>query len=387
MTEKIKSAWARVAFGDVVELCRERSNNPAEDGFERYVGLDHLDPGDLTIRRWGSLVDGTTFTSVFHTGQVLFGKRRAYQHKLAIAEFDGVCSGDIYVFKPNNDRLLPELLPFICQTDDFFNHAVGTSDGSLSPRTNWQSLASYEFALPPLEEQRRIVQTLHNGESLSNSLDKLVDCVRLLETATIDKLIANLQNDGKAPIPLMDLCVGKPNYGINAPGAAFSEEMPRFIRITDIDDDGNLITDDPVSVDAHGIDSQYRIRKGDLLFARTGTVGKAYLSDGSEGNCVFAGYLVRFTPNTKLVEPRLLFAYTRSSYFKNWAQKTSHVGVQSNINAQEYGTFPIWLPPRLIDQQAFVQNLITLRAARLQIVNRIRECRIMRKNILNGVVS
>ena len=88
---------------------------------------------------------------------MLFGKRRAYQRKVAVPDFSGVCSGDIYVLESKNNRyLLPELLPFICQTDAFFQHAIGTSAGSLSPRTNWQSLATYEFALPPVDEQHRI---------------------------------------------------------------------------------------------------------------------------------------------------------------------------------------------------------------------------------------
>jgi hypothetical protein len=122
----------RVAFGDVVQLSKERSADPASDGFERYVGLDHLDPRDLRVRRWGDTADGTTFTSVFRPGQVLFGKRRAYQRKVAVANFEGVCSGDIYVLEPRNSALWPSLLPFICQTDAFFEHAIGTSAGSLS---------------------------------------------------------------------------------------------------------------------------------------------------------------------------------------------------------------------------------------------------------------
>ena len=169
MPEKLKKGWSRVAFGDVVRLCRERSSDPARDGIERYVGLEHLEPGDLKLRRWGNVSDGTTFTSVFRAGQVLFGKRRAYQRKVAVADFDGVCSGDIYVLEPKNEHLLPELLPFICQTDGFFEHAVGTSAGSLSPRTNWDSLASYEFPLPPLEEQRRIVDVLGVEEQVLKS--------------------------------------------------------------------------------------------------------------------------------------------------------------------------------------------------------------------------
>lgn len=159
MTQARKRGWSRVSFGDAVRLCRERSSDPVDAGFERYIGLEHLDPGDLKIRRWGSTADGTTFTSVFRAGHVLFGKRRAYQRKVAVADFDGVCSSDIYVLESADPKtLLPELLPFICQTDRFFAHAVGTSAGSLSPRTNWESLADYEFALPPLDEQRRIVE-------------------------------------------------------------------------------------------------------------------------------------------------------------------------------------------------------------------------------------
>jgi len=155
-----RASWTTVAFGDVVRLSTERSSDPESAGFDRFVGLDHIEPGDLRIRRWGDIADGTTFTSVFHPGQVLFGKRRAYQRKVAVADFSGVCSGDIYVLEPKGKDLLPELLPFICQTDAFFEHAVGTSAGSLSPRTNWTSLSGFEFALPPIEEQRRIARLL-----------------------------------------------------------------------------------------------------------------------------------------------------------------------------------------------------------------------------------
>ena len=149
--KSLKPGWRQVKFGDVVQLSKARSQDPLADGIERYVGLEHLEPGDLRIRSWGNVADGVTFTSVFQPGQVLFGKRRAYQRKVAVADFAGVCSGDIYVLETKDSKvLLPELLPFICQTDAFFDHAVGTSAGSLSPRTNWTSLADFEFALPPM---------------------------------------------------------------------------------------------------------------------------------------------------------------------------------------------------------------------------------------------
>ena len=136
------SEWKRVRFGDVVESLNETERDPEEAGIDRFIGLEHLEPGSLHIREWGNVADGTTFTRRCRPGQVLFGKRRAYQRKVAVAEFDAVVSGDIYVFASKNDRLLPELLPFLCMSERFFEFAVETSAGSLSPRTNWNHLAS-----------------------------------------------------------------------------------------------------------------------------------------------------------------------------------------------------------------------------------------------------
>ena len=145
-----RKGWRRVRFGDVIENVNETERDPAEVGIERFIGLEHLEPGSLQIRTWGNVEAATTFTRRCRPGQVLFGKRRAYQRKVAVAEFDAVVSGDIYVFMPADNRLLPELLPFLCLSERFFQYAVETSAGSLSPRTNWKHLAEFEFDLPPL---------------------------------------------------------------------------------------------------------------------------------------------------------------------------------------------------------------------------------------------
>ncbi len=186
--ETLKPGWRRVRFGDVVKLSKARSQDPLADGFERYVGLEHLEPGDLRIRSWGNVADGVTFTSVFQPGQVLFGKRRAYQRKVAVAGFSGVCSGDIYVLETKDAQtLLPELLPFICQTDAFFDHAVGTSAGSLSPRTNWTSLADFKFAMPPVEEQQRVVHFLSTVEEQSEAvLQALTAATKLRKSLALE---------------------------------------------------------------------------------------------------------------------------------------------------------------------------------------------------------
>lgn len=157
----LKPGWKLVNFGDVVRNANLTERDPATAGIDRIVGLEHIDPENLHIRRWGAPEDNASFTRKFVPGQTLFGKRRAYQRKVAYAEFKGICSGDILTFEPINKKvLLPELLPFICQTDAFFDYALGTSAGSLSPRTSWGALKEFEFPLPPINEQKRIAEIL-----------------------------------------------------------------------------------------------------------------------------------------------------------------------------------------------------------------------------------
>jgi type I restriction enzyme, S subunit len=178
-------------FSDLVHLNTDRIADPLAAGIERFVGLEHIEPENLHIRRWGNVADGVTFTNHFKPGQVLFGKRRAYQRKVAVADFEGVCSSDIYVFESKDpNKLLPELLPFICQSEGFFEYAVKTSAGSLSPRTNWSHLANYEFPLPPMDEQRRIAGLLWAADEADNRLLELIEKTEALKLATMDKLLS-----------------------------------------------------------------------------------------------------------------------------------------------------------------------------------------------------
>ena len=156
-----KQHWPLVKFGDVVKNVNSVAHDPISKGINKIVGLEHMDPENLHIRRWNTPENGTSFTRKFVPGQTLFGKRRAYQRKVAFAEFEGICSGDILTFEPRDSKvLLSELLPFICQTDAFFDYALGTSAGSLSPRTSWKALKDFEFPLPPIEKQKNIAKIL-----------------------------------------------------------------------------------------------------------------------------------------------------------------------------------------------------------------------------------
>ena len=267
-----RAGWTTVAFGDVVRLSTERSSNPESDGFERFVGLEHIEPGDLRIRRWGDIADGTTFTSVFRPGQVLFGKRRAYQRKVAVADFSGICSGDIYVFEPKNNGLLPELLPLICQTDAFFEHAVGTSTGSLSPRTNWTSLSEFQFALPPIEEQRRIA-------GLFQAVDVQARAVADLQAALVATRLAWLDNVTKSLLAfgsemrLADACSNVTDGAHKTP-TYVADGVP-FLRVTDIQStciDWDQVKRIPEHEHAE-LCQRCNPEPGDVLLSKNGTIG------------------------------------------------------------------------------------------------------------------
>ncbi len=234
-----RKGWRTVRFGDVVENLNETCD-ATEAGLERFIGLEHLEPGSLHIRAWGNVSDGTTFTRRCRPGQVLFGKRRAYQRKVAVAEFDAVVSGDIYVLAPKGERLLADLLPFLCLSERFFQHAVGTSAGSLSPRTNWSSLASFEFALPPLDQQRRIAEILWAVDRVAEAYDELLCRVSTARRAQIDGLIPG-PDTASEKITFVSLSkVASMQNGRPFPSAEYQESGVRLIRPGNLAPDGTL---------------------------------------------------------------------------------------------------------------------------------------------------
>ena len=151
--------WSSLRFGEIVENVNERVE-PSTAAETIYVGLDDLDSGSLHIRRWGKGSDVIGTKLGFRKGDVIFGRRRAYQRKLAVAEVEGICSAHAMVARAKPKVILPEFLPFLMMSDKFMNRAVDISVGSLSPTINWTTLKLEEFDLPPLDQQRRIAEIL-----------------------------------------------------------------------------------------------------------------------------------------------------------------------------------------------------------------------------------
>lgn len=176
---QLKPGWKMVKFGDIAQNVAVRVD-PADAKTDIYVGLEHLDPSTLHLRQWGHPSDVTGQKLAFKKGDVIFGRRRAYQRKLAVAEFDGICSAHAMVVRAKPKMILPEFLPFFLQSDMFMERAIEISVGSLSPTINWKTLKAQEFPLPPLDEQKRIAEILWAADE---ALEKWTEAYRQSESA------------------------------------------------------------------------------------------------------------------------------------------------------------------------------------------------------------
>lgn len=162
--------------------------------------------------------------------------------------------------------------------------------------------------------------------------------------------------------PLRELVEVPLAYGANARACSFARDLPRYVRITDIDEQGFLKEDTAKSIpeaEAGGVE----VAEGDVLFARSGaTVGKTYLHEAKDGRFSFAGYLIRARPNRKLLVPGFLREFTRSRGYWRWIKEMQRAGAQPNISASEYGNLPIPLPS-LEEQNAIVALLRSFSSA------------------------
>lgn len=145
-----KYRFAEIAYNSTAK------KKPTEADKDTYIGLEHLDSGSLTVSRWGAEVAPIGEKLIMKKGDVLFGKRRAYQKKVAIAPFDGIFSAHGMVLRPNETIITKEYFPLFISSDYFLDEAIRISVGSLSPTVNWKDLKDLTFNIPTLEEQRRL---------------------------------------------------------------------------------------------------------------------------------------------------------------------------------------------------------------------------------------
>lgn len=396
--KKLKPGWRKVKFGDVVRLSKARCADPLAEGVERYIGLEHLEPGELRIRSWGNVADGVTFTSLFKPGQVLFGKRRAYQRKVAVADFAGVCSGDIYVLESQDGNvLMPELLPFICQTDEFFDHAVGTSAGSLSPRTNWTSLADFEFVLPPMHEQVRLTESLlaantvvvgiseaiRSGEKLRKSM--LMDFFDFLnETRTDGISVLGI----RSTLEWRDMSVvGDIQMGRQlAPKYKTGQNFRPYLRVANVFD-GYIDTSDVGEMDFSDAEfATYRLQRGDVLLNEGQSrelVGRSAIFHDEVKDCCFQNTLIRFRPNPQVLSEFAHFYFQYCQYTSRFIQISKQTTSIAHLGVLRFAKmkFPLI---SIEAQQAVVEAISQLVVGIPELNRRADTARAIKQNLLEG---
>jgi type I restriction enzyme S subunit len=171
-----KTEWKRVTLGEVAAASKEKVD-PSDGSIERFIAGEHMSTNDLKIHRWGDTAEvdlGPAFHRRFRPGQILYGSRRTYLRKVAVADFDGVCANTTFVVETKDEgALLQEFLPFIMTAEPFHAFAIAESKGSVNPYVNWSDIERYEFDLPPLDEQKRIADLLWSVERHRRSLADL----------------------------------------------------------------------------------------------------------------------------------------------------------------------------------------------------------------------
>jgi type I restriction enzyme M protein len=351
-----KSSWEKVRFGDVAENLNETCD-PALAGLERFIGLEHLEPGSLHVRSWGNVAEGTTFTRRCRPGQVLFGKRRAYQRKVAVAEFDAVVSGDIYVLAAKGNRLLPELLPFLCLSERFYQFAVETSSGSLSPRTNWSHLAKFEFALPPLDQQRRIAEILWAvDEVLVSNLGGLHATASYKSTLLEDQF----STSRATKIRLADLCGPKGirigPFGSQLHAHEYVDDGIPVVMPFNLDSDEILREElKRITVEKAYELSVHQLQEGDVLLPRRGDLKKrGFVKSGQIGWICGTG-TIRIRIAQKKNRRLLFYALSRPSVSR-WLERNSVGTTMPNLNSTIVGNIDVNWPENPLLAQRLISE-------------------------------
>lgn len=277
MERKLPEGWRWVRFGDVIRQVKDRVD-PETAGLERYIAGEHMDTDDLRIRRWGAVGGGylgPAFHMRFKPGQVLYGSRRTYLRKVAVADFVGICANTTFVMEPSSNELLSEFLPHVMTTEAFHGHSIKQSKGSVNPYINFKDLTWYEFALPPVTEQRRLVQGLAAVTGVIVSYEGLLTSLKTQAEAIAHATATDAAASGHVTA-IVDLVEpDRPvTYGILKPGTGHAGGVP-VIKVRDFPA-GRIQTDD-LLLTSPTIDAEFkrsRLRAGDLLISIRGTVGR-----------------------------------------------------------------------------------------------------------------
>ena len=339
---------------DISVAIKDAQSSP----FDRFVGLEHYDSGEPVITRYTDKSLLSSSVKEFRKNDILIARRNVYLKRAGIAFFDGLTSGDSIVLRIYDDcesrtgiskQDAIRIIPFILNSNVFWAYANKHADGMNSKRISKEMLYDYEFDLPPLAEQKVLAEKLWAAYRLKESYKKLLAATEEMVKSQFIEMFGTIDEPKVEVKKLIDVVLSSGQYGSNTSATDYQEGKPRYIRITDINDDGSL--NDDIKT-AEVIEDKYRLIPGDIVFARTGaTVGKTYMHE--TGNAIYAGYLIKYQMNESKMKPAFMKAFTHSKTYYNWVANSQKVGAQPNISAAQYDNMPV-LVPQIEKQEEFL---------------------------------
>ena len=326
-----KSNWKTFRFDQIAEKISE-TVDPNTTDLDIYIGLEHLDSESIHIKRRGTPADVSGGKLKCYPGDIIFGKRRAYQRKAAIVDFEGICSAHAFVLRAIPEVIDPKLFPFFLQSDLFMHCAVDISVGGLSPTINWGQLKEQEFLLPPKNQQPQMAELLWAMDEVIEKERKLLENTKNYIKAT-QKTLYNKENYSRTKLE---------NYSSILGGYAFSSKsfvntgIP-VIKIKNIVNGEILIDDHSNNIEketAHKA-KKYILSKGDILIAMTGaTLGKIGIVQEQYDGALLNQRVGKFELKDG-VDKWFIKGVLDSYYFLNELNKYIGEGAQGNISAED----------------------------------------------------
>ena len=344
---------AKYRFEQIAINSTEKKKPVEEDRFT-YLGLEHLDSGSLKVTRFGSEVAPIGEKLVMHKGDVLFGKRRAYQKKVAIAPFDGIFSAHGMVLRPREDVIDKSFFPLFISSDYFLDAAIKISVGSLSPTINWRDLKTLEFELPDLATQRKLAETLWSINDTMETYKKLIAATDELVKSQFMELFGDpvTNTQGREVRPFKDFMLDI-RYGTSQPPTFNELGEFKFIRATNIK--AGRITENGIlriSADEAAKIEKCRLNGNEIIIVRSGanTGDTCVVTD--EYRDQYAGYDIIVTLNLEIANPVFFNELMNTHYMQAIIKPLTVRAAQPHINSEQVQNLPMLVVP-LQEQEQF----------------------------------
>ena len=337
---------AKYRFEQIAINSTEKKKPVEADRFT-YLGLEHLDSGSLKVTRFGSEVAPVGEKLVMHKGDVLFGKRRAYQKKVAIAPFDGIFSAHGMVLRPKEEVIDKNFFPLFISSDYFLDAAIKISVGSLSPTINWRDLKDLEFELPDLDTQRRLAEVLSSINDTTEAYKKLIAKTDELVKSQFIEMFGDIHDNphGWKVIKLGDACEILNGFAFKS--KLYVDTGIRVIRITNVQK-GYIEDSEPQFYPCSYEDelSKYMLSSGDILLSLTGNVGRVgILPDtmlpAALNQRVACIRIRRGSPVNKM----FLYSILNSDFFEADCIASAQGIAQKNMSTEWLKDYPVIVPP------------------------------------------